>query len=175
MQGPYAPPPPPPAYPQSGYPQTPRYPEGTWESYTLAGWGSRVGAALLDGLITTIPIWIGIGLIVGGAEGVGVTLLLLGLAGTLVYAPFFMQRDGDNNGQTLGKQLVGIKVVRETKEPFSFGQGFLREFVIKGLLIGMVGSFFLYLGPLINYLWPIWDDQNRALHDFVASTRVVET
>jgi uncharacterized RDD family membrane protein YckC len=26
---------------------------------------------------------------------------------------------------------------------------------------------------LLNYLWPLWDDENEALHDKVCSTRVV--
>jgi uncharacterized RDD family membrane protein YckC len=168
------PPPPPPSYPTSGYPQPVKYPEGTYEGYALASWGSRAGAALLDGLITTIPIWVGIALAFSGADVIGGILIVLGFLGSFFYAPVFMQRDGENNGQSLGKQVLGIRVVRENKEPFSLGQAMLREFVIKGLLVSVVGSFFLYLGPLVNYLWPLWDEQNRAGHDFIASTRVVK-
>jgi uncharacterized RDD family membrane protein YckC len=68
--------------------------------------------------------------------------------------------------------MVGIKVVRENGQPFDFGQALLREFVIKNLLVGVVGGFFV-VGPLINYLWPLWDDQNRCLHDLMVDSRVI--
>ncbi len=28
---------------------------------------------------------------------------------------------------------------------------------------------------LVDYLWPLWDDQNRAIHDMIAETRVVRS
>jgi uncharacterized RDD family membrane protein YckC len=111
----------------------------------------------------------------GGAGGV-VLVVLGGLAYVVVaflYAAYFMQRPGGRNGQTLGKQWVDIRVVRDTGEPFGWGYGFLREFVVKQLLFWTVGGFFLYIPTLLDCLWPLWDDQNRALHDMVASTHVV--
>lgn len=39
--------------------------------------------------------------------------------------------------------------------------------------VGALVMVVLYLGTLVNYLWPLWDKENRALHDMVASTRVV--
>ncbi len=85
-----------------------------------------------------------------------------------------MMRGGEHNGQTPGKQIVGIRVVREGREPFGYGYALLRELVVKGLLIGTVGSLSLYIPVLLDYLWPLWDEENRALRDMVASTRVVE-
>ena len=49
----------------------------------------------------------------------------------------------------------------------------MREFVIKGLLFGTVGGWFLGIPTLLDYLWPLWDDENRCLHDMVAKTHVV--
>jgi uncharacterized RDD family membrane protein YckC len=91
-----------------------------------------------------------------------------------VYAPVFMMRAGERNGQTPGKQIARIGVVRESGEPLTYGYSLLRELAVKQLLIGFVGAFFLYIPVLLDYLWPLWDDQNRALHDMVAQTRVVE-
>jgi uncharacterized RDD family membrane protein YckC len=65
-----------------------------------------------------------------------------------------------------------------------WGWALLREFVIKGLALGVASSiasgltFFLLgiggIAPyLADYLWPLWDDQNRAVHDMIAETRVV--
>jgi uncharacterized RDD family membrane protein YckC len=91
----------------------------------------------------------------------------------LFYAPLLMGRQGAHNGQTWGKQIVGIRVVRDSGQQVDIGFAFLREFVVKGLLFGFVGSFFFSIPTLIDYLWPLWDDQNRCLHDMVVSTHVV--
>ena len=39
--------------------------------------------------------------------------------------------------------------------------------------VGALVMVVLYLGTLLNYLWPLWDKENRPLHDMAASTRVV--
>ena len=43
--------------------------------------------------------------------------------------------------QTPGKQVVGIRVIKDSGEPSDWGYTFLREFVIKFLLMGL----FLFL------------------------------
>ena len=107
------------------------------------------------------------GIVVGIILGVGAFVVWL------FYAPVLLAREGERNGQTYGKQAVGIRVVRDSGQPFEMGAGFLREFVVKGLLFGTVGGFFLYIPTLVDWLWPLWDDQNRTLHDMVVSTHVV--
>jgi uncharacterized RDD family membrane protein YckC len=147
----------------------------------LAGWGSRFGAVLLDGLVILAAAIVlfapGIVALVAGADAFGIILLILGgiayLVVAVMYGAYFTARDGDRNGQTLGKQWVGIRAVRDNGQPFDIGSGLMREFVIKNLLFWTVGSWFLYIPPLLDSLWPLWDDQNRALHDMIASTHVV--
>ena len=29
------------------------------------------------------------------------------------------------------------------------------------------------IAPLVDYLWPLWEEENRALHDFLVDTRTV--
>ena len=170
--------PPPPAPPAAGYP-----PPVAWQpagparfgGHILASWGSRAAAFLLDSvfvLLAFVPA-----IVVLANHGTAVGLILLGLAfiwTTFLYAPVFMMRAGDRNGQSLGKQILRIRVVRQGGETMDFGWSLLRELIVKGLLIGMVGSFFLSIPVLLDYLWPLWDEQNRALHDMIVSTRVVE-
>jgi uncharacterized RDD family membrane protein YckC len=64
-------------------------------------------------------------------------------------------------------------VVRDSGPPVDFGFAFLREFVVKGLLFVFVGGWFLSIPTILDYLWPLWDDQNRCLHDMVVKTHVV--
>jgi uncharacterized RDD family membrane protein YckC len=151
-----------------------------WEGRPLASWGSRVGATLIDWLILIVPIAVLVALVIAVAYSSGIGAVALGvfsgvayLVALLLYAPLLMAREGNGNGQSWGKQIVGIRVVRDVGQPFDFGSAFLREFVIKGLLFGVVGSWFLGIPTLLDYLWPLWDDENRCLHDMVAKTHVV--
>ena len=39
---------------------------------------------------------------------------------------------------------------------------------------GIAGAFTGGIANLVDVLWPLWDEENRALHDFVVNTRVVK-
>jgi uncharacterized RDD family membrane protein YckC len=153
--------------------------------HVLAGWWSRVGAFIIDGLIVgiggvlllvaiTAPFSIGF----FANDGVGVAALIVGFLiavvcvsiVALLYAPALMAR---TNGKTLGRMALGIRVVRANGRPIDFWFAMLREVVVKtflfGLLAGMTGG----LAALADVLWPLWDEENRALHDFVVDTRTI--
>jgi hypothetical protein len=49
----------------------------------------------------------------------------------------------------------------------------LREVVVKALLFGLLGGITGGIVHLLDVLWPLWDEENRALHDFVVNTRTV--
>jgi uncharacterized RDD family membrane protein YckC len=91
----------------------------------------------------------------------------------LLYAPLLMMRQGPRNGQTWGKQLLEIRAVRDNGQPFDFGSAALREVVLKGLAVGIASSIIPVIPWFLNFFWPLWDDENRALHDMAASTHVV--
>jgi uncharacterized RDD family membrane protein YckC len=109
------------------------------------------------------------GLIVASLLGFLVFAVLV-----LLYAPLLMKRAGSNNGQTWGKQIVGIRAVRDNGQPFTFGSAALREVVLKGLAVWIASSIIPIIPWFLNYFWPLWDDQNRALHDMAASSHVVK-
>jgi uncharacterized RDD family membrane protein YckC len=158
---------------------------GHWQ---LAGWWRRVGAHLIDGIIIGIGAVLllvvlgaifGSGFLVG--DTTGVIALVLGLVlwfaciavAALLYAPLMMSR---TNGQTVGRMAVGIRVVRADGRPIDFGFAMLREVAVKWLLFGLVaGSVTGGIATLIDYLWPLWDEENRALHDLIVNTRTVMT
>ena len=70
-----------------------------------------------------------------GALVTGILGVLAYLVVVFAYAPTLMAREGQNNGQTWGKQMLGIRVVHDTGEPMSFGWSALREIAVKGLLV----------------------------------------
>jgi uncharacterized RDD family membrane protein YckC len=152
----------------------------------LAGWWSRVGALLIDGLIIgigsiilliaiTAPFSVGF----FADENVGIVSIVVGLLfATLcvtivafLYAPAMMAR---TNGQTLGRMALGIRVVRAKGQPMTFGFAMLREVAVKALLFGIAASLTFGLSSLADALWPLWDEENRALHDFIVDTRVIQ-
>ena len=179
--GGYTSPPPPGAVPGSPPPLggPPPFAPGT---FRLSGWWRRAGAAVIDGLIIgsvaallLIPFGIGVATVdsdTGTTALIGAFILttLVFVVVAALYSPVMMSR---TNGQTLGRMATGIRVIRANGQPMTFGFAFLREIVIKGLLVGIVNSITFGLASLLDVLWPLWDEQNRALHDFVVNTRVV--
>ena len=144
----------------------------------LAGWWRRLGAYVVDAAVFIVVV--GAAYLLGGAifgedadgemSGGAVLLVMLAYLGMLlVYAPLLMGRVGGRNGQTLGKQALGIRVVRETGEPMSYGSGFVREILVKQLLGGITAGVF----TVVSCLWPLWDRRNQALHDKMCGTLVV--
>lgn len=176
-QLPGTPPPPPGGGPLFQQPAPP-LPQGGG-TFELSGWWRRVGATILDWLILTIPFVIVVFVILGvsiDGDGDGlaigslILMTLVWVALTLVYAPFFMAK---TNGATPGKKAAGIRVVRTDGAPITFGFAALREVVVKGLLVNIASNLTFGLAGLLNYLWPLWDSEHRALHDMVVKTRVV--
>ena len=109
----------------------------------------------------------------GAAIGASILFLLAFAVVSLLYAPLLMMRQGQNNGQSWGKQVVGIRVVRDNGQAFTFGPAAMREIVYKQLCVGIASSIIPVIPWFLDYFWPLWDDENRALHDMAASTHVV--
>lgn len=146
-------------------------------TYELASWGVRAAALLLDALIVggvgAVLFAIGIGFFESDpdeqrriAESYAYPAALLLVA---VYSPLTMMRRGARNGQTLGKQILKIRVVRETGEAMTLSSGLVREVI--GRMLPSLLTLGLYTP--VDYLWPLWDRSRQCLHDKIASTRVV--
>ena len=148
----------------------------------LASWGSRAIATLIDGFIVgaltlAILALLGVGFFADGTVGAGEVVVGL-LAGivvfcvlALLYAPLTMTR---TNGQTLGKMAAGCRVVRVNGKRTDFWWSAFREAIVKGLVIGIASILTGGIAYLVDVLWPIPDSQNRALHDYMAESRVVK-
>jgi uncharacterized RDD family membrane protein YckC len=177
--GPEAPPGPGPA-PSYGGPVPPggwEQPVGAqaqeWAGAPLSGWWRRVGAYVLDAIFTAIVSWIGLGLLFGGSEVIGVILFVAGFVVAFLYFPLTMMREGEHNGQSFGKQILGIRVARDDGQAVTFGWALLRQFVVIYLLFQVVGGFLFGIPWLIDVLWPLWDSTNRALHDMIVRSHVL--
>jgi uncharacterized RDD family membrane protein YckC len=171
-RGPGSPPAPPAAPPEPGI-----------GGHLLATWWMRVWATVIDlGLILALAaIIVGLFSLVffsGTIEGavslvVGILVAFVAVVfAVLVYPATAMSI---LHGQTVGKRVCRIRVVRTNGLPMDIGWSMLREAVIKWIL------FVFLLSPptggiawIVDVLWPLWDDERRALHDILAGTRVVK-
>jgi len=73
------------------------------------------------------------------------------------------------NGKTLGRMATGIRVVRANGQPITFRFAVVREVLVKVLLFALLPG----VAHLIDALWPLGDEENRAIHDFIVSTRTI--
>jgi uncharacterized RDD family membrane protein YckC len=177
--GSWAPPPPPPPAPATAS-REPFFTPTGGEPQQLSGYGARVGAFFLDLLVVfglQFALGFAIGIAVAASGGkvsddrdlFQVLSIVLGVLVALAYLTILESRKGAHNGQTLGKQATGIRIVRDDGRQMTFGRALLREGVGKYLLAIIT----LYIYLVVDYLWPLWDGQNQALHDKIASTHVV--
>lgn len=79
-------------------------------------------------------------------------------------------------GQSPGKQIVGLRVVREDGSTCGFWYMALREVAIKGVMVGSMAQVTFGAAWLLDYLWLTWDrsGKKQTLHDKLLGTLVVE-
>ena len=152
---------------------------GSASAANYATWIERVPGGLIDGLIVAavyIGLYIAIAIISAGFGAVSETAgALVGCFGALVgFAAYFgaifynkvylvSQR-----GSSIGQGVMGLKVVTAENSTPQVGTLVLRQVVQLAL------SFVPCIGPLLDFLWPLWDPQRQTLHDKAAGTYVVK-
>lgn len=97
---------------------------------------------------------------------------LVAFAARFTYYLLTMLRP-DHNGQTWGKQMMGLKVQTVDGRRVSKNDIFRREMLARNG-IELVGTITFYLLTILSYMWPLWDKKQQTLHDKLARTIVVE-
>lgn len=132
------------------------------------GFWQRVAAALVDSAAVTVVQFAGVFLLgfilqatAGGVDAVELMAGLLSTALAIAYYVFFT----GYCGQTPGKMLLGLKVIRTDGRDIGYGRAFAREVPAKflsGILLG------------IGYLMVAFDRRKQGLHDKIADTYVIK-
>jgi len=126
----------------------------------LATRKQRLGAALTDGFLVAIPYVFGT--VESVPEPVRVVATVASLA-LLVFQIYLLS----TTGQTLGKKIIGIKIVlKDTLENGGFVTNVLKRGLLNGLLCLVPGYF------LVDSCF-IFREDKRCLHDMIAGTCVV--
>jgi uncharacterized RDD family membrane protein YckC len=122
--------------------------------YELADVGTRLVAIIIDGFI--------LGLITG------LLTAMLHEPGTvggfivgLLYNGYFWTQ---NNGQTPGKRIMGIRVVKVNGEPIDYATALIRYvgYYINSFVFG------------IGWFWALFNDKSQGWHDLLSGTYVVK-
>nr|WP_238345054.1 RDD family protein [Actinopolymorpha cephalotaxi] len=136
----------------------------------LAPWVLRLGAYLIDGVVVWIPGAIGSALMAGmqsggqpsgAATAIGSVLYLVSL-GISIWNIVFRQ---GTTGQSIGKQVLNIKLVRESDgQPLGPGTTFVRS------LAHILDALPCYVG----FLWPLWDSKRQTFADKLMHSLVIK-
>ena len=141
------------------------------QGVNAAGIGRRVAAYLLDILLFFATL----------------------IIGYVIWWLFTLSR-----GQTPGKQLVKIRVMRVDGRPSDWSWTFIREFLVKFGLFTVIADMVLFgvasvlddlwafwgrdlaytvlfgLGSILDDIWAFWDKDRQTLHDKIMKTVVVD-
>ncbi|PZR59641.1 MAG: hypothetical protein DLM50_00580 [Candidatus Meridianibacter frigidus] len=156
-----------------------RTPESIAFSYELAGLGSRFLAVLLDLLIQVIvamAVFWALVAVAGHAhplplppreeklaQSLAIAFIAFGLF--TIFFGYFIIFEAFWNGQTPGKRLLGVRVVRDGGFPVDFMSSLIRNFV----RIVEMGLAFYAVSAICTLLSP----ENKRLGDYAAGTIVV--
>jgi uncharacterized RDD family membrane protein YckC len=145
--------------------------------FTKASRGARLAAVMIDGIayvVGFIPVFqkfivASRGRMVPdysalGTAGLGGLVIFLGV---FAFNLYLIHR----SGQTIGKKLLGIRIVRTDGSPASLGRVFALRMFVPGLIsrIPLVGPFFSLANALV-----IFGSEKRCIHDYFADTVVVD-
>ena len=126
------------------------------QSTDLASLPQRLAGQFLDGLVAMAPVIVAF-MITVVMQRTGIVLIVVACIFAFLY---HLLADGLDGGQSIGKRLVGIRVVSaETGAPCTFGQSFIRNFLLA------------ILGP-IDWIF-IFGERRQRLGDKAAGTIVI--
>jgi len=129
-------------------------PMNTMVSPSLAGIGKRFVAIIIDCVIVGVVI----GALSFGLKGSA----LEGLLSAVIGFGYFIYFEGSERQATLGKQVMGIRVVTANGGKVDFAKAAVRN--LSRILSGIL---------LIGYIMALFTEKEQALHDMIAGTIVV--
>lgn len=123
-------------------------------SYELAEFGPRIIAAIIDGLVLGV---------IGGllSPSAGYAGWGLGFLVQIAYQWYFLTRQ---DGQTPGKRIMNLKVIKVDGSPLTDSDAIIRT----------VGYYINSAILMIGWLIALFDSNRQGLHDKLASTYVVK-
>ena len=148
-------------------------PENIEIEYRLAGLGSRLSAAFIDVLIQSSAIAIIYAIVLFGVmnldfsdlskldiNGIGPALLII--SAFVIYIGYYVCFEFSMNGQTLGKKLFKLRVIRSNGQPITLSHSIVRNILRYFVDVAGVGVICILLNK-----------HHKRVGDMAASTIVV--
>lgn len=147
--------------------------------YVLSGWWRRAAAMVIDSVMitgTSSAILWAVGFDLGEYWGEDSSLLIMSRATDLLFliadaalaGVYYVLTMVAWDGRTVGKRASRIRVIRTDGAPMDASTVLKRQILLQYVAFGLV--------PLLciaDYLWPLRDRENRAVHDVLIRTRVI--
>lgn len=121
-------------------------------SYRYAGFWIRVVSGLIDAVVIA-AIGFLVRLIIGESDAVSI----------IIGAAYHIGMWVKNDGMTLGKKVMGLKVIQTNGQAIDIKTGVIRY--IGYIVSGMVFA--------IGFIWVAFDSKKQGWHDKMASTYVI--
>jgi uncharacterized RDD family membrane protein YckC len=119
-----------------------------------AGFWTRFAAAFVDGALLAV---VSLAIELGISRSFSFLDIVVGVA-------YFGYLEGSRSGQTIGKRMLGIRVIDfDNGEAIGFGRAVIRYF---GRWVSAIAIF-------LGYFWMLWDRERRCWHDKFANNVVV--
>lgn len=172
------PPPPPPLPPQGYVPY-----DATQMGPQYAGFGARLGAYIIDGLIAALFAIPTIAVLFGGPSHIDTctiddelrlcevpdnstvaVAIALGVVALAIYLTLYARMVG--KGQSWGHKAVNVRVVdASTGQPIGTGRAVGRFF----------GRYLSAIPCYLGFLWALWDGKKQTWHDKLTNSVVVKS
>jgi len=146
---------------------------------TYAQWADRVVGFLIDMLLVGAGMGV-LYLVVGGlmamlaglgsniAGGMCCMMIVLFPLSTLLVGLFNGVYLVSQRGASVGQGVMNLKVVDSNGNLLTTGTALIRLLARVGL------SFVPMVGPLLDLLWPLWDEKRQTLHDKAVGSYVLK-
>jgi uncharacterized RDD family membrane protein YckC len=128
----------------------------------FAGFGVRLVAYLIDVAIF-FAAYIVFAVIAGVTRSSGVALFLY-LILVVASIGYFLYCWTQRNGQTIGHQVMHLRVVKNDGSPITMGTAVIRYigYIVNSIICGLP----------IGFIWAAFDAQKQGWHDKIAGTYV---
>ena len=139
--------------------------------YKLAGVGARLAALIIDSLIQFAAVLLCIGILfgvnrqltnLGIAPRPSTIIAALIIIAFIIYMGYFITCEMLMNGQTVGKRLFGLRVIRDNGQPIEFTQALIRGIIRTTLDMMYIGLFVI-----------MFSKKHKRIGDMAAGTIVV--
>lgn len=160
----------------------------------IAGFWRRIFALLVDCLVLGVPAALIGNLFFDELAALGQNGRGIGFVISLLYFGVLNSRIG--NGQSIGKRILGVRVVGVSGRPIGLPRALLRSFILSlpfylngfdltpfvpsvssdaAMLTGVLASFFVFgFGGAITYLYVFNTKTRQSLHDLAVESFVVK-